>query len=60
MLDAELLLRSSAIIVPGCIGTAEAVVNQVEHPSRKTCRDTLPPNARLLLLARLRMHARLV
>jgi hypothetical protein len=20
-------------------------VNQVEHPSRKTCRDTLPPNA---------------
>jgi hypothetical protein len=36
------------------------VVNQVEHPSRRTCRDTLPPNARLLLLARLRMHARLV
>jgi hypothetical protein len=31
-------------------------VNQVEHPSRRTCRDTLPPNARLLLLARLRMH----
>jgi hypothetical protein len=30
-------------------------VNQVEHPSRRTCRDTLPPNARLLLLARLRM-----
>jgi hypothetical protein len=35
-------------------------VNQVEHPSRRTCRDTLPPNARLLVLARLRMHARLV
>jgi hypothetical protein len=37
-----------------------AAVNEVEHPSRRTCRDTLPSNARLLVLARLRMHARLV
>jgi hypothetical protein len=41
-------------------GSTMNTVNQVEHPSRRTCRDTLPPNARLLVLARLRMHARLV
>jgi hypothetical protein len=41
-----------------CLGRCQAVdVNQVAALKQKTCRDTLPLHARLLMQARLRKHA---